>query len=64
MNCAVPRSFFSAFRFIGQPSEEKAFYAQRKEREIERANAISAETAAAALKAQKVRVCTVLRLLV
>ncbi|CAM9232020.1 unnamed protein product [Pylaiella littoralis] len=43
----------SGARFIGQPSEEKAFYAQRKEREIERANAISAETAAAALKAQK-----------
>lgn len=57
-------SLFSAFRFIGQPSKEKAFHAQRKEREIEQANAIGAEIAAAASKAQKVRMYSVPRRLV
>lgn len=45
---------WSSFRFIGQPSKEKAFHAQRKEREVEWANAVAAETAAAGAKAQKV----------
>lgn len=46
------------FRFIGKPSKEKVFHAQRKEREVEWNNAASAEEAEA-LKANKVRLSSV-----
>lgn len=49
---------WSALRLIGQPSKEKAFLAQRKEREVEWANAVAAETVAAGAKAQKVNCCS------
>lgn len=55
--CAAFIRSWSAFRFIGQPSKEKAFHAQRKEREVEWTNAVASETVAAGAKAQKVPKC-------
>eukprot|EP00904_Undaria_pinnatifida_P012700 jgi/Undpi1/8560/HiC_scaffold_25.g11025.m1 len=40
-------------RFCGVPSQEKAFYAQRKKREAELANSAGSKVSVAALKAQK-----------
>lgn len=41
-------------RYCGEPSQEKAFLAERKKKEAERANPLRAKAAAAASKAQKV----------
>ncbi|CAM9166515.1 unnamed protein product, partial [Hapterophycus canaliculatus] len=43
----------SGAQFIGQPSKEHVFHAQRKQREIEWATTVDAEIAAAESKAQK-----------